>query len=46
MNTVDNNQQNTAARVVAMPRNPYQMERAIGAILWVGFFLVLLSLGD
>lgn len=46
MNPVDNNQQNTAARVAAIPRNPYQLERALGAILWAGFFLVLLSLGD
>lgn len=34
-----------APRTIALARDPYQLERALGVVLWVGFFLVLLTLG-
>ena len=37
---------NIAVRATAIVRDPYQMERALGVVLWVAFFMVLLSLGE
>lgn len=34
-----------ATRAAAVLRDPYLMERALGVVLWVVFFAVLLSVG-
>lgn len=35
-----------SGRTAILVRDPYQMERILGVVLWVGFFLVLFSLGE
>ena len=33
-------------RTAILLRDPYQLERILGVVLWIGFFLVLFGLGD
>lgn len=36
----------TLGRTAVLVRDPYQLERILGFVLWVGFFLVLFGLGE
>ena len=33
-------------RIAQGMRDPYRLERALGVLLWIAFFAVLLSLGE
>lgn len=46
MNHAQRHPQSTVARAVELVRDPYTVERLLGVVLWIGFALVLLSLGD
>ncbi|MDA1266794.1 MAG: hypothetical protein O2816_17070 [Planctomycetota bacterium] len=35
-----------AARAAHAARDPYQLERVLGIVLWLAFFAVLFSLGE
>ena len=35
-----------AARAAQAARDPYMLERALGIVLWIGFFAVIFSLGE
>lgn len=34
------------ARAAQAVRDPYQLERVLGIVLWIAFFAVLFSLGE
>lgn len=46
MNHARRHHESPIARAVELVRDPYHVERMLGIVLWVGFALVLLSLGD